>query len=86
MIARGNVDEAKRYLATLGWRSSRNIADRCWKDIKKPLKPLQREMEEGYIRNLILLKPSKRCHINDMTNLCKKCYHFKQLLKFLLYI
>ncbi|KAL0676824.1 hypothetical protein Bca4012_004805 [Brassica carinata] len=83
---RRNLEEGKRYMATLGWRDNKQQVDRCWRRIRSSLRHFDISMKKRYVRNMLLLKPSKRCHVNDLDTRCKRCFHYKQVLKFIDFI
>lgn len=86
MLSRGNLKEGKRYMATLGWRDNKQQVDRCWRRIRRSLRHFDISMKKRYVRNMLLLKPSKRCHVNDLDTRCKRCFRYKQVLKFIDFI
>lgn len=86
MMCRGSIDEGKQYVDALGWKDDKTRVDRCWRRIKRSLRGFDIVMKKRYVRNMLLLKPSKRCHINDMDNRCKRCFYYKQVMKFIDFI
>lgn len=86
MIARGDWVRGKRYLLKLGWKSSMRKADQCWTQVKKSLKQFHIEREDCFVDNMFLLKPARRCHVNSFDRRCRRCFLYKQVMKFVDFI
>ncbi|KAF8092249.1 hypothetical protein N665_0420s0016 [Sinapis alba] len=66
----------------LDWETSKRRADRCWRENKKSLRNIIIILKHEYTTNLMNNLPPTSCHINDLDTRCPKCYHYKQMRKF----
>ncbi|KAF8116081.1 LOW QUALITY PROTEIN: hypothetical protein N665_0022s0011 [Sinapis alba] len=86
MLCTGNTEEGKLFLGLLDWETSKRRADRCWRENKKSLRNFIITLKNEYNTNLINNLPPTSCHINDLDTRCPKCYHYKQMRKFVNFI
>ncbi|KAH0893075.1 hypothetical protein HID58_055504 [Brassica napus] len=63
-----------------------DYANATYMRIRRSLRHFDISMKKRYVRNMLLLKPSKRCHVNDLDTRCKRCFRYKQVLKFIDFI
>ncbi|KAF8094781.1 hypothetical protein N665_0353s0012 [Sinapis alba] len=76
----------KLFLGMLDWETSKRRADRCWRENKKSLRNFIIILKHEYTTNLMNNLPPTSCHINDLDTCCPKCYHYKQMRKFVNFI
>lgn len=86
MLLMGKRREGRRFLRSLNWTASKLRGDACWTALKISLKYVNIPVVGTYITNLLSSEPPESCHPNDKDTRCRKCYHYKQMRKFMAFI
>ncbi|KAG2311947.1 hypothetical protein Bca4012_026463 [Brassica carinata] len=81
-LAKGNYITGKRYLDRLQWKEKLSTSDHFWERIKYSLREIPVPMKRAYYINMVNLQPRTNCHPDNMAVVCKNCYYFKRLEKF----
>lgn len=86
LLCTGNQEEGTMVLRSLGWEASRRRGDRCWRENKISLRTFIITVKPEYIQNMMTNAPPLTCHWNDLDTRCARCYIFKQMQKFIIFI
>uniref|UniRef100_M4FJ04 At2g35280-like TPR domain-containing protein n=1 Tax=Brassica campestris TaxID=3711 RepID=M4FJ04_BRACM len=86
MLCTGKIKEGKRVLDTLDWQRRLSTSERCWVKIKKTLSVYPIDRDNKYLNNMARLKPPKSCDLQNNNHLCKDCYYFLRVEKFVQYV
>ncbi|XP_013673860.1 F-box protein At2g35280-like [Brassica napus] len=86
MLAEGHTHSGKKYLDKLKWKKERRVSDNCWERIKNSLSEIPVPMKQRYFNNMVNLYPQSKCDPENLAKVCKKCYYFKRLTQFILFI
>ena len=82
----GKNKEGKNIMDTLDWEHTLSTFDRRWRKIKKTLSVYPIQLEDIYLKNMARLKPPRSCDLQNINHLCKNCYYFIRVEKFVDYI
>ncbi|KAL0864577.1 hypothetical protein Bca101_043695 [Brassica carinata] len=86
LLCTGKIEEGKNKIATLGWETDTARSDTSWKNIRQSLQGINVLIKARYHTNMQRVKPEDTCHLNDMENRCEKCYHYKQMKRFVCFL
>ncbi|CAG7885812.1 unnamed protein product, partial [Brassica rapa] len=81
MLAKGETAIGQAILDTLGWRQSKNRADRCWRRVKRSLHGIRVTRLESYMTAYRNTRETIACHRDNIHERCDTCYYYKQLTK-----
>ncbi|CAG7901546.1 unnamed protein product [Brassica rapa] len=82
MLAKGETAIGQAMLDTLGWRQSKNRADRCWRRVKRSLHGIRVTRLESYMTVYHNTRETIACHRENIHERCDTCYYYKKLTKF----
>ncbi|CAH2035875.1 unnamed protein product [Thlaspi arvense] len=83
MLCTGHYNIGKHYMDRLRWMDDKALTEQCWKNIMISVHGIGIITKPEYMTSLWAMMPPYVCNINDMDNTCEKCFHYKQMIKFI---
>ena len=82
-LVSGDHNEGMKILDIFAWKKKTRTVDRLWMQLKQSLREIQIIKLKSYGTNQILLMPSQTCNPSELNKRCTKCFHYKEIEKFL---
>lgn len=86
LLCTGNIAEGKTVLRSLGWEASRQRANRAWRAVRMSMRFVFAVVKDEYTENLNSNRPPNSCHRNDMRTRCPRCFEYKQMRRFIVFL